>query len=142
MAVPISLRFNSTQEGIAVYMTGVCFAAIADKHDVSFVSGVAVVADPIHIFLFTARVLELTRLYFELFTLVPEVSELGSAVGAAVGGVQPFLQTVEAEFVFALEPALIFDLIEADGAFVFFEFFEFFESFSLTGVFAFEGALI
>jgi hypothetical protein len=91
MAEPIFLWFYSAQGGVAFYVTGIGFAAIADEDDVALLGGVAVVADPVHVLLLRALVVELSRFYFELFSLVPEVVQLQPAVGAVVGGFEPFL---------------------------------------------------
>jgi hypothetical protein len=122
MAKPFTGWFTSSQGPIALDVAGIGFATIADEHDITFLSTIAVVADPIHFLILFGLVLELLRLNFELFAFVPIISGFSSTVGTPIGTGEPFLKAVVAELMLTLEEASVLDLVKADRTFVFLHF--------------------
>lgn len=89
MAVPLALWLCSVQCLIASDVAGVCFAAIADEHDVSIIGMIAVVAHPIQVFLLVLLILILLGLHLEFLAFKPVEMHICAAIWATVGVTEP-----------------------------------------------------
>lgn len=121
MTVPVSPRLHSSQRRIALDVTGMGLAAIANQHDVAVVGMVAVVAHPVQIFLLLGLILELFGLDFELLALEPVGGNFCATVGATIAVAKPSQQAVVAKAMLAGQLASVSYLVQAYCAFVLLE---------------------
>ncbi len=99
---------------VTLHVAGVGFASVANEDDVSVVSMVAVVANPVQVFLNISLVLELPLLHSVLLPLEPVVMHICPTVGTFIGIGNPPQQALAAEVMLAFQLTPIGDLVQTD----------------------------